>query len=254
MKNRKLWRSGFKMEINRFDCASPLDSRYIPQDKGLCAKIKEYSGLEIFQKLRRVVPEIVIPRISLLEKRLLKIAEENKDKTISKRIDGRCKGEIAVNEVFRGYELRLRNRREGLQKLSLDFDVCEAVKNDIVSDITYYSVSVLSIEANIANDIRHGFRSDIEEYTQSHSLDPYSLNVGSSTMPHKVNPFNYENVVSLWKAYYPLVNTAIMGQIVEHQRDSTNEELPYRTFELLCALSYVTGSLEKSLKGLVVCV
>ncbi|MGD9497242.1 MAG: adenylosuccinate lyase, partial [Armatimonadota bacterium] len=46
--------------------------------------------------------------------------------------------------------------------------------------------------------------------------------VGSSTMPHKRNPWNFENVKSMWKQFMPRMITVYADQISEHQRDLTN--------------------------------
>jgi len=46
--------------------------------------------------------------------------------------------------------------------------------------------------------------------------------VGSSTMPQKQNPINFENVESAWKEFMPRMMTMYMDQISEHQRDLTN--------------------------------
>ena len=60
--------------------------------------------------------------------------------------------------------------------------------------------------------------------------------VGSSTMPHKRNPINYENVKSLWKAFMPQMNTVYMDQLSEHQRDLTNSASSRFIPELITAL------------------
>ncbi len=242
------------MEISRFDYVSPLTSRYLSEDEELMNKIREYRSLDVFFKIKRFVPEIVIPRVCLLEKRFLGIARENESKQVPRRINGRHEGVISIGEIFRNYEERLRNRRERLQKLSLDFNVDEAIRNDIIFDLVSGSVSILGVEASVANDIRQRFRSEIGEYTYVHAFDSNSVIVGSSTMPHKVNPKDFEKVVSFWKNYFPKINITAMGQIVEHEGDSTNEELPYHTFELLCALGYITENFNDSLKSLKVLV
>jgi adenylosuccinate lyase len=46
--------------------------------------------------------------------------------------------------------------------------------------------------------------------------------VGSSTMPQKRNPENFENVESLWKEFVPRMTTKYLDQVSEHQRDLTN--------------------------------
>ncbi len=74
------------------------------------------------------------------------------------------------------------------------------------------------IIANLADDLRHLQRSEISELREMFT----STQVGSSTMPQKRNPWNSEHVKSLWKAFYPRVNTFFMDQISEHQRDLSN--------------------------------
>ncbi|MFP4510636.1 MAG: lyase family protein [Spirochaetaceae bacterium] len=72
--------------------------------------------------------------------------------------------------------------------------------------------------ANLADDMRNLQRSEISETREAFT----DTQVGSSTMPHKRNPWNWEHVKSLWKAYAPRVLTFYMDQISEHQRDLTN--------------------------------
>jgi len=74
------------------------------------------------------------------------------------------------------------------------------------------------IVANLADDLRHLQRTEIGELREFFS----STQVGSSTMPHKRNPWNSEHVKSLWKAFSPRVMSFFMDQISEHQRDLTN--------------------------------
>lgn len=72
--------------------------------------------------------------------------------------------------------------------------------------------------ANLADDLRHLQRSEIDEVREHFSAGQ----VGSSTMPHKRNPWNAEHVKSLWKAFAPRAMTWFMDQISEHQRDLSN--------------------------------
>lgn len=74
------------------------------------------------------------------------------------------------------------------------------------------------IVANLADDLRHLQRSEIGEVHESFG----KKQVGSSTMPHKRNPWNSEHIKSLWKAFAPRVLSFYFDQISEHQRDLTN--------------------------------
>ncbi len=233
--------------MDRFNLISPLDFRYIRFDYELKTKIREYSSLDILLKFERIVPELVIPRLNLLETTLLSIAEKNNDKQIPRRVDGSYNGETTIGEIFTSYSNRLNRRIKDIENVSLDIkDLEEAKRNDTISDLVYFSLSAFSVEANIADDIRHLFRTEIAEF----SHEEFGERIGSSTMPHKRNPAEYEQVKSLWKAFAPRIITALLSQITEHQGDSTNEYFPYYTFELVCTLSYTTKSLERALKNL----
>ena len=234
--------------MNAFNHFNPLHYRYIPRDTELSTKLEEYRDLSILSKTINIVPEIIIPRISSLEAGLLSIASENIAKIVPKRVDGIHDGTVNVGNVFVNYAWRLKSRRRNIELLSLDFNGLEEDSiSDRLSDLSYFLVSALAIEANIANDTRHLFRSEIEEYG---FLDYGKDRVGSSTMPHKRNPIEFEQVVSFWKTYSPRVLSSIFGQVTEHQGDSTNQQLPYSSFELACAVAYTTKSLENTLKNI----
>ena len=82
-----------------------------------------------------------------------------------------------------------------------------------------HEIFVMSgIVAKLANDLRHLARSEIAEIAEG--MAPGQ--VGSSTMPQKRNPWNFEHVCSLHKVLqsrYLLLQTDL---ITEHQRDLTN--------------------------------
>ncbi|MBI2654727.1 adenylosuccinate lyase [Candidatus Woesearchaeota archaeon] len=79
-------------------------------------------------------------------------------------------------------------------------------------------VSAFGVIANLADDMRHLQRSEIGEVGEFFE----AKQVGSSTMPQKRNPINFENVKSMWKEFMPRMITMYMDQISEHQRDLTN--------------------------------
>ncbi|MCI0565293.1 MAG: hypothetical protein MN733_43060, partial [Nitrososphaera sp.] len=70
------------------------------------------------------------------------------------------------------------------------------------------------------------------------------------TMPHKVNPKNFENVKGMWKAFAPRITTLLMDQISEHQRDLTNSASQRFLPELFVALDYCTVRLNRAVKAL----
>lgn len=94
----------------------------------------------------------------------------------------------------------------------------QVIQPEYLTDYAHALVSTFGVVANVADDYRHLMRSEIGEVAED--LEQYQ--VGSSTMPHKINPKNFENVKSLWKAFVPRMTTVYMDQISEHQRDLTN--------------------------------
>ena len=99
--------------------------------------------------------------------------------------------------------------------------------------------------ANLADDMRHLFRTEIAEVHERYEEGT----VGSSTMPHKVNPIHFENVKSLWKEFMPRIVTVFMDQISEHQRDLTNSASSRFVAEIFTAFDYtvcrLAGAIDK---------
>jgi adenylosuccinate lyase len=111
----------------------------------------------------------------------------------------------------------------------------QLTEQEPLTDLVYTAVSIAGILANFADDMRHLYRTEIAEIREKFQPE----RVGSSTMPHKVNPKDFENVKSFWKAYMPRVLTVLMDQISEHQRDLTNSASGRFVAELLAATDYM---------------
>ncbi|MEJ6950489.1 adenylosuccinate lyase [Natronospora cellulosivora (SeqCode)] len=94
----------------------------------------------------------------------------------------------------------------------------QIVEPEYTADFIHALISCFGVLASLSDDMRHLQRSEIAEIGEYFDKDQ----VGSSTMPHKRNPINYENVKSLWKEFMPRMNTVYMDQLSEHQRDLTN--------------------------------
>jgi adenylosuccinate lyase len=114
----------------------------------------------------------------------------------------------------------------------------QVVQPEYAADYVYALASAWGVLANLADDFRHLQRSEIRELRDKKAGDPKSEIVGSSTMPHKINPKDFENVKSLWKAYMPRLVTVLMDQISEHQRDLTNSASSRFVTEFVTAFAY----------------
>jgi adenylosuccinate lyase len=104
------------------------------------------------------------------------------------------------------------------------------------------------ILANLADDLRHLQRTEIAEVGEQFVADQ----VGSSTMPQKRNPINFENAKSLWKIIAPRLTTALIDQISEHQRDLTNSASGRTYGEMVAYLVSTAKRLDRTIQKLAV--
>ena len=126
----------------------------------------------------------------------------------------------------------------GLKPGSVSTQVAEA---EYATDLMHAIVSSMGVMANLADDMRHLQRSEIAEVSEKFE----SAQVGSSTMPHKRNPINFENVKSMWKEFMPRMNSVYMDQISEHQRDLTNSASSRFNAEIIAAAVVSAARLRK---------
>ncbi len=103
----------------------------------------------------------------------------------------------------------------GLKPSPISTQVVEA---EFLADYLGSAISAFGVLANLADDMRHLQRSEIGEVSEFFE----AKQVGSSTMPQKKNPINFENVKSMWKEFMPRIITVYMDQVSEHQRDLSN--------------------------------
>lgn len=172
--------------------------------------------------------------ISRLGGRILKLDDARKN------VRGKFAGPVgAHNALYLALGDRvLQFERDLLAKVGLkpsDTGVSsQLTEQEPLADLAYVSLSAFGILANLADDMRHLYRTEIAEVKEIFQPE----RVGSSTMPHKVNPKDFENVKSMWKAYAPRIVTVLMDQISEHQRDLTNSASMRYLAELFAAVDY----------------
>jgi len=124
----------------------------------------------------------------------------------------------------------------------------QVVEAEYMADYIHAIISCFGVLANLADDMRHLQRSEINEVAESFGKEQ----VGSSTMPHKRNPINFENVKSFWKEFMPRMTTVYMDQICEHQRDLTNSASSRFVPEILAGLYLSITRLDKVMSHVVV--
>ncbi|MFS8572824.1 MAG: adenylosuccinate lyase, partial [Clostridia bacterium] len=140
--------------------------------------------------------------------------------------------------------------REVLESLGLSAadHATQIVQPEFLLDYMHAVASTFGVLANLADDIRHLQRTEIGEVGEAFEADQ----VGSSTMPHKRNPWNFEHVKSLWKVFVPRMITLYMDQISEHQRDLTNSASGRFAVEMAAGLAAAADRLVRVVRKLVV--
>jgi len=109
----------------------------------------------------------------------------------------------------------------------------QIVEPEYQLDLAHALISTFGVLANLADDMRHLQRTEISEVGEAFGASQ----VGSSTMPHKRNPWNFEHVKSMWKEFMPRMATLYMDQISEHQRDLTNSASGRFVVEIVAGLA-----------------
>jgi len=133
----------------------------------------------------------------------------------------------------------------GLKASPISTQIVEA---EFLAEYVNSIVSAFGVIANLADDMRHLQRNEIGEVGEYFE----AKQVGSSTMPQKRNPINFENVKSMWKEMMPRMLTMYMDQLSEHQRDLTNSASMRFIPEILAGFYVSIARLERVMSGLVV--
>ena len=133
----------------------------------------------------------------------------------------------------------------GLKPSPISTQIVEA---EFLADFVNSVILAFGVLANLADDMRHLQRNEIAEVGEFFE----AKQVGSSTMPQKRNPINFENVKSMWKEFMPRMLTMYMDQISEHQRDLTNSASMRFIPEILAGFYVSTVRMERVMSDLAV--
>ncbi len=124
----------------------------------------------------------------------------------------------------------------------------QIVVPEYMADYIHSIISTFGVIANLADDMRQLQRSEISEVGEIFSV----AQVGSSTMPQKKNPINFENIKSFYKTMMPRMMTVYLDQISEHQRDLTNSASSRFTVEIVAGFYIAVDRMAKTMQKLVV--
>ncbi|MBI3034179.1 adenylosuccinate lyase [Candidatus Woesearchaeota archaeon] len=237
-------------------------------------------------RLKDAASNLIIPQLLNLEKTLIELARREKNTLQIGRTHGQHAEPITFGFAIAEYVSRLggriiaikeaasnlRGKLSGAvgnynasslffrepEKLEIDYlsklglkpatHSTQIVEPEFVTDYIHAAVSAFGVLANLADDMRHLQRSEISEVAEAFE----QAQVGSSTMPHKRNPINFENVKSMWKAFMPRMTTLYMDQISEHQRDLTNSASSRFATEIIAGLTLSANRLNRIMSKITV--
>jgi adenylosuccinate lyase len=252
----------------------------------LSATSEDITGTAASLRLRDAFFKVVIPKAVELMEIILRIAEREAGTNQIGRTHGQHAVPITVGYLFAGYLDRfggrvvkiveavgeLRGKISGAvgayNASSLIFENPRAFEEEVLGelglrpaqfssqivepeyalDLVHAVVSAFGILAQIADDMRNLQRTEIGELAEAFEKGQ----VGSSTMPHKRNPWNFEHVKSLWKEFAPRILTRYYDQISEHQRDLTNSASGRFVVEIFAGFTLAVERLANQLSKLVV--
>lgn len=207
-------------------------------------------------QLRTAVRDLVLPRLAALEEILLDLTQKYAETVQIGRTHGQHAVPVTFGFAMAEYASRLGGSMRSLEvlssklngkfsgavgaynALSLFVDDPQAFEKTVLGYLGLepapYSTQIVPAEnvirlldelaitagimANLSHDMRHLQRSEIAEVREHFAPGQ----TGSSTMAHKRNPWNFENVISMSKQVTAQIVNANLNISSEHQRDLTD--------------------------------
>lgn len=241
----------------------------------LCLTSFDVKDTVTAMRFRDAAEEAMVPALIELEKTLIELALKEKDTLQMGRTHGQHAVPITFGFAMASYVSRFGGRieairaaaaglrgkisggtgahnaqclffddplefeREVLAEVGLEPSISstQIAEAEPVTDFMHTLVSTLGVLGNLGDDMRNLQRTEISEVAEEFAADQ----VGSSTMPHKRNPWNFENLKSFFKAFMPRMVTVYLDQISEHQRDLSNSASARFMPEVVVALVATTN-------------
>lgn len=226
-------------------------------------------------QLRSTIQELILPRLHSLLQTLLTLTKDHASTVQIGRTHGQHAVPITFGFAMAEYVSRLGENMQVLDKLSkqlkgkfsgavgaynalsvfvddpiafeknllskLGLEPAPYTTQIVPAEATIRLIDELTISAgimaNLAHDMRHLQRTEIAEVRER--FEPGQT--GSSTMAHKRNPWNFENIISMSKQVTAQMLNANLNISSEHQRDLTDSASSrFYAISLGCVASMLT--------------
>ena len=143
-------------------------------------------------------------------------------------LKGKISGAVGAHNAQIGLGFSKKNQKDDFEtKVLQKLDLKPArISTQILPPeaLAHFLFSAISLSASLGQfgrDSRNLMRSEIGEMTESFETDQ----VGSSTMAHKRNPINFENLEGMWLRNKNEFGKVLDNSISDHQRDLTGSSV-----------------------------
>ena len=147
---------------------------------------------------------------------------------------GKMSGAVGTGAAFGPHALKIQkivmeDLRLGVEKAST-----QVVGRDRYAEFVCLLANIASSTEKFATEVRNLQRSEIDEVAEAFDTKKW---VGSSTMAHKKNPINCENVCGLARIVRSFVTPTLENMILWHERDLTNSSAERFIIPHICILT-----------------
>ncbi len=162
-------------------------------------------------------------------------------------IAGKLSGPVGTGAALGANFLKIQERAMEILGIATDVPSTQVVDRDRYIEFLSVVNEIVTLLEKIGTEIRNLQRPEIGEVSEYFDI---SKQVGSSSMPSKVNPINSENVVSLSRFIRSLILSEYEAAVTWHERDLTNSAserfvIPYACILTDHVLNKMTSILEQ---------
>lgn len=183
--------------------------------------------------------------LSEINRHLERVAEAKK-----RVIAGKIMGPVGTGASLGDAAIEIQDRVMELLGISAETASSQIVNRDRYVELLSLLSEIATSLEKYATEIRNLQRPEIDEVSEYFDRNKQ---VGSSSMPSKVNPINSENVVSLARFVRSLILPEYEAAVTWHERDLTNSASERFTIPYSCILSdHILTKMTKIFDGLIV--
>jgi adenylosuccinate lyase len=147
---------------------------------------------------------------------------------------GKMSGAVGTGAAFGPQALKIQRIVMDDLRLGIEEASTQVIGRDRYAEFVCLLANIASSIEKFATEVRNLQRSEIDEVAEAFDTKKW---VGSSTMAHKKNPINCENVCGLARIIRSFVTPTLENMILWHERDLTNSSAERFIIPHICILT-----------------